>query len=58
MILPGAHDEPAGNPRFGAAGNEVGHGDFAKKFSTRLQHRNTRRDGAPGIVIAAIMVFA
>ena len=57
MILPGAHAEPAGNPRFGAAGNEVGHGDFAKKFSTGFQHWNTRRDGAPGIVIAAINGF-
>jgi hypothetical protein len=43
MILPGARDEPAGNPRFGAAGNEVGHGDFAKKISTRLQHRNKNK---------------
>jgi hypothetical protein len=36
MILPGARDEPAGNPRFGAAGNEVGHGDFAKKISNKI----------------------
>ena len=31
MILLGARAEPSGNPRFSAAGNEVGHGDFAKK---------------------------
>jgi hypothetical protein len=31
MILLGARAEPAGNPRFSAAGNEVGHGDFAKR---------------------------
>jgi hypothetical protein len=31
MILLGARAEPAGNPRFSAAGNEVGHGNFAKK---------------------------
>jgi len=31
MILLGARAEPAGNPRFSAAGSEVGHGDFAKR---------------------------
>ena len=31
MILLGARAEPAGNPRFSAVGNEVGHGDFAKR---------------------------
>ena len=31
MILLGARAEPAGNPRFSAKDQEVGHGDFAKK---------------------------
>ena len=31
MILLGARAEPAGNPRFNAAGKKVGHVDFAKK---------------------------
>ena len=37
MILLGARAEPAGNPRFNAAGQEVGHGDFAKKNLDKIE---------------------
>lgn len=57
MILPGARAEPAGNPRFGAAANEVGPGDFAKKSREDYSTGTKEGEGAPGIVIAAIKGF-
>jgi uncharacterized cupin superfamily protein len=37
MILLGARAEPAGNPRFSAKDQEVGHGDFAKKNLDKIK---------------------
>jgi hypothetical protein len=37
MILLGARAEPAGNPRFSAKNEEVGHGDFALKQLDRIK---------------------
>lgn len=37
MILLGARAEPAGNPRFSAKDQEVGHGDFAKRNLDKIQ---------------------
>jgi hypothetical protein len=37
MIRLGARAEPAGNPRFSATGNEVGHGDFAKRNLDKIK---------------------
>ena len=43
MILLGARAEPGGNPRLSAAGNEVGHGDFAKRNLDKITAPEQKR---------------
>ena len=46
MILLGARAEPARNPRFNAAGSEVGHGDFAKKNLDKITAPEQKKEKA------------
>lgn len=46
MILLGARAEPAGNPRFSAAGKEVGHGDFAKRKLDKIKAPEEKKQKA------------
>jgi hypothetical protein len=46
MILLGARAKSAGNPRFNAAGKEVGHGDFAKKNLDKIKAPAEKKEKA------------